>query len=381
LNKPTRITVDLTAHVQGHAGLGRYAEQLTLALQRSLPPDESLAAFYNDTEGRQPQGALAALPATALRLSSKPWRMAVLLAQIFHLPQDRQLGRPDLFLATQHLLPRFGHARTVFTLHDLIFQHYPAAHLPLNRWFLNLAVPRFLSAADAIITVSECTRRDAMAIYGVPDAKIRVIYEAADERFKPISNGPQLDAVRVKYALPERYVLCVGTIEPRKNLPMLFEAWRQAALAGIQLVVTGKKGWLYENTFSTLEALGIAGQVHFTGFVADEDLPAVYSLAEAFALPSLYEGFGLPVLEAMACGTPVLCADNSSLPEVAGDAALLLAADQPAAWAGALHEVTSQDLLRADMSERGLRQAARFSWDRAASETRSLYREVYARRS
>jgi glycosyltransferase involved in cell wall biosynthesis len=378
-----RVTLDLTAAVQGHAGLGRYAEELARGLLASRPADEELALFYNDPRQRRPAPPLDNLPAICLPWSSKPWRMAVLAAQLARAPQDSALGHPDIFLATQHLLPRVG-AVSVLTLHDLIFRHLPETHLPLNRWYLNLAVPRFLAAADAIIAISACTRRDAMHFYGVPGQKIHVIYEAADPRFRPVEDQAYLAEVRQRYALPERFILYVGTIEPRKNLPVLFQAFKAAgaALAGCRLVVCGKKGWLYDETFASLQTLGITDRVLFTGFVPDADLPGLYTLAEALALPSRYEGFGLPVLEAMGCGTPVVCSNASSLPEIAGDAALLLPPDDVRGWAGALARVASDGGLRAELRARGLRQAATFTWARAAQETRAVYREVYhARRA
>jgi glycosyltransferase involved in cell wall biosynthesis len=379
---PLRVTVDLTAAVQGHAGLGRYAEELARGLLADCPPDEELAIFYNDAQHRRPVPPLDALPAIGLPWSSKPWRLAVLLAQLAHVPQDTTLGRPDIFLATQHLLPRVGGGVTVFTLHDLIFRHLPEAHLPLNRWFLNLAVPRFLAAADAIIAISECTRRDAMRFYGVPDRKIHVIYEAADTRFRPIADEAYLAGVRRRYGLPERFVLYVGTIEPRKNLPILFRAFKAAlpALSGCKLVICGKKGWLYDETFASLQALGIEREVCFTGFVPDADLPGLYALAEALALPSRYEGFGLPVLEAMGCGTPVICSNASSLPEIAGDAALLVPPDDVAGWTAAMSRLMGEPGLQRELRARGLAQAARFSWTKAAQQTRALYREVYRAR-
>lgn len=375
-----RVTIDLTATIAGHAGLGRYAEQLTGSLLSDCPPDEQLSAFYNGPVRHRPPTPLDTLPATAIPLASKVWRLIVLLAQVSRLPQDGSLGSPDVFLATQHLLPRLAHAAGIFTLHDLIFRRLPEAHLPLNRWFLNLAVPRFLQAADAVIAVSQCSKRDAMNFYGVPSGKIYVIYEAADPRFRPVQDCAALDALRQRYGLPERFLLYVGTIEPRKNLPMLFEALRVAAVPGLKLVVAGKKGWLYDETFARLQALGLEADVLFTGFVPDADLPGLYTLAEAFVLPSIYEGFGLPLLEAMGCGAPVLSSNASSLPEVAGDAAILLPPGDVRAWAEAIQRIDDNAALRRDLSARGLRQSARFSWEMAAREVRQLYREVYARR-
>ncbi len=375
-----RVTVDLSPGVQGRAGLGRYAQELTIALFETMPGDETLGAFVNDPGRRGLGPALAGLPTKRRSSSNKAWRLSTLLGHFLRLPQDGSVGRPDVFLATEHLLPHFRQTRSVFTLHDLIFRFFPAAHLPLNRWFLNLMMPRFLRAADAIIAVSECTRRDAIRCYQVPPGKIHVVYEGVNARFRRVDDLQKLDEVRRRYQLPARFVLSVGTIEPRKNLASLFEAFRMAQLEDVQLVVVGRTGWLYADTFARLRELGLDNRTRFTGFVPDEDLPALYSAAEAFAFPSMYEGFGLPVLEAMACATPVVCSRAASLPEVAGDAAVLVPPDDVRGWSEALARMAQDAAFRAEVGRRGPAQAARFSWAQAARRTRQLYREVYARR-
>jgi glycosyltransferase involved in cell wall biosynthesis len=374
-----RVTVDLSPSVQGRAGLGRYAQELTRALLETTPGDETLGVFINDSRRRCADSGFAGLPVKRLALSNKPWRMSTLLGHFLRLPQDGWVGKPDVFLATEHLLPYFRRTRSVFTLHDLIFKFFPAAHLPLNRWFLNLMMPRFLRDADAVIAVSECTRRDAIRCYRLSAGKIHVIYEGVNARFRQVKDQASLDEVRRRYQLPARFILCVGTIEPRKNLAQLFEAFRMAQLGDMQLVVVGRKGWLFTETFARLRALGLENRTVFTGFVPDDDLPALYSAAQVFAFPSLYEGFGLPVLEAMACATPVVCSRAASLPEVAGDAAWLVAPDDVRGWSEALSRLVLDAALRAELGQRGQRQAARFSWAQAARQTRQLYREVYAR--
>jgi len=270
--------------------------------------------------------------------------------------------------------------KTVFTLHDLIFRFYPEMHKPLNRWFLTLMMPRFLQAADAVVAVSECTKRDAVKTYGLDETKIKVIYEGVNPRFRR-SSPDDTSAVRRKYGLPERYVLSVGMIEPRKNLTSLLEAYvlLRNEDSQLKLVIVGKRGWLYEGFFRRLRELGLEDEVIFPGFVADEDLPASYSAADLFAFPSLYEGFGLPVLEAMACGTPVICSNTSSLPEVAGDAALLVDPNSVEALTRAIIDVLENKELRDELRAKGPRQAAKFSWEATARETLAVYESVLAR--
>jgi len=320
------------------------------------------------------------LPRLTTRLNVRPWRLRTALAYFTGWGMDAMFPSADVFHATEHLLPRLRRVRSVFTLHDLIFHFDPDSHKPLNIAFLRTMMPRFLRAADAIVAVSECSRRDAIRLYDVPPDKIRVIYEGVDRRFTPISNPQSLNDIREKYRLPERFILHVGTIEPRKNLPLLFEALTAQSMSDSVLVVTGKTGWLTEPIFARLNALGVHDRVRFTGYVPDEDLPALLSAASALVMPSRYEGFGLPVLEAMACGTPVVAANMSSLPEVGGEAALYAPLDDPGAWVELIDRVMNDAALRTSMREKGLRQAAKFRWDVAARQTAQVYDEVMRRR-
>ena len=284
---------------------------------------------------------------------------------------------PTLFHATEHLLLPLRGVPTVLTVHDLIFRRYPAHHKRLNRWYLNATMPLFCRRAGHIIAVSEQSKRDIVEAYSVAPEKITVIYEAADPRFCPQPANTAAD-VRTRYGLPDRYLLFVGTIEPRKNLGRVLAAFERLHAERLTdaLVIVGKRGWLYDDFFARLEGSPAKQAVIFPGFVPDTDLPAVYAAAQAFAFPSEFEGFGLPVLEAMACGTPVVCSNTSSLPEVAGDAALLVDPLEVDALTDALGRVLRDPALAADLRARGLAQAARFSWARAAEETLAVYRRV-----
>ena len=384
------ICLDLSPVVHQRAGLASYARELATHLLQ-MDPGISWSAFHYDRYPPVPLPApLDALPRYVIPWGAYRWRLTTALRHFLGLSMDRFFAGVDLFHATEHLLPRFSKVRTVFTLHDLIFLFHPETHKPLNRWFLTLMMPRFLRAADAIIAVSECTRRDAIRFYGITEEKITVIYEGVSPRFRPAS-PEAVRAVREKYSLPEHFILYVGTIEPRKNLTALLEAFHhflatcsslsapcdlRPATCDLRLVIVGKKGWLYESFFHRLRELGLDDRVIFTGYVPDEDLPAIYSAADLFVFPSLYEGFGLPVLEAMACGVPVVCSNTSSLPEVAGDAALLVDPTDVRALAGAMERVLMDKHLRAELRAKGLERAERFTWEGAARETLEVYREV-----
>jgi len=371
-----RITLDVSPTAQQHAGLGRYAGEVARALAHR--GQLNLTLFYNKQGDARLPDNLARLPQKTVSVGNKPWRMAVLLSQMSRWPMDRAFAAGDVFHATNHLLAHFKRARTVFTLHDLIFLHYPEYHLPYNRWFLTFAMPRFLRAADVIITPSECSRQDAIKFYGLPPQKIRVIYEAAAPHFRPDIPETELARVRQTYNLPSQFILHVGTIEPRKNLSRLLEAFHSllAEQPELRLVLIGKKGWLYEDFFASLQNLGLTERVIFPGFVAEADLPAFYRLASAFVYPSLYEGFGLPPLEAMACGAPVVCSNASSLPEVVGNAGLLVNPTDTAALAQALRRLLTDPRLRTELGGRAVERAGRFSWDKAGAELESVYREL-----
>jgi glycosyltransferase involved in cell wall biosynthesis len=339
----------------------------------------AVGLFYNDHGGASLPDYLSHLPAKTVRLGNKPWRMAVLLSQMSRWPMDKTFGATDIFHATNHLLAHFGQARTVFTLHDLIFLHFPEYHLPYNRWFLRLAMPRFLRAADVIVTPSECSKQDAIKFYGLPTDKIKVIYEAAAPHFKPADSPAAPERVRQKYGLPARFILHVGTIEPRKNLSRLLEAFHALLPQEpeLRLVLIGKKGWLYDDFFGKLTDLGLTGRVIFPGFVAEADLPAFYQLAEVFVYPSLFEGFGLPPLEAMACGAVVVCSRAASLPEVVGNAGLLIDPASTADLTAALRRALTDTDLRRQLRQQSLTRAAQFSWRRAATELEAIYQSLH----
>jgi glycosyltransferase involved in cell wall biosynthesis len=290
--------------------------------------------------------------------------------------QDDLLPGVDVFHGLDHLLPRLHQVKSVFTLYDLTYL-LTDTHTTLNRQFLKLLMPRFLAAADAVIAISESTRRDMVKHYAVDERKVRVIYGGVAERFRPAA-PEDVARVRALYRLPEDAILAVGTIEPRKNLGRLLEAYRSLLDRGVNagLVIAGRTGWRSEGFFERLRALNLEGRVTLLGAFPDADLPALYSAARVLAFPSLYEGLGLPVLEAMACGTPVVASNTSSIPEVAGDAGLLVDPRDVGGLATALERVLVDAELGATMRGRGLRQAARFTWEATARATLETYRTV-----
>lgn len=372
-----RVCIDISAAAHERAGLGRYAASLATALLPLLPPGALSIFFNHPRESRLPE-ALAGLPRHTWPWGNKPWRMRALVSQVGGPSLDSAIRGIDVFHATDHLLPRLSGPRSVFTLHDVAYHWFPEYHLPLNRWFLRLAIPRFLARADAVIAVSEATRRDALALYGLPPEKVCAVPEGVDERFHPARDGEALNRIREIYALPKRFILCVSTIEPRKNLTMLLEAYVHILPAHPEmgLVIAGQKGWLYEGFFERLRSLGLESKVRLTGYVPEDDLPLLMSAAEVFAYPSKFEGFGLPPLEAMACGTPVVASNASSLPEVVEDGGVQLPPDDLKAWIEGLQSLIERPEHRAEYSARGQAQAAKFTWETAARKTLSVYEKV-----
>jgi glycosyltransferase involved in cell wall biosynthesis len=370
------ITLDVSAAVNVRAGLGRYAGSLATALAAAHP--DHIALFANCAQQSATfSPELEVLPRRMVRLGYKPWRMLVWMGHITSVGFDFLVPGTQLFHATEHLLLPLRGIPTVLTVHDLIYRLFPQHHKRLNYWYLNLAMPLYVRRANAIIAISHATKQDLVRHYDVNPDKVHVVHEAAASHFSPQSPD-RIEAVRAKYGLPERYILTVGTIEPRKNLDRLV-----AALAdlrrddpGLRLVVVGALGWLYDGFLQAIEEHGQSDAVLRPGYIPDEDLPAVYAGATVTAVPSLYEGFGLPILEAMACGSPVVCSDRGSLPEIGGDAARTFDPEDVGAMVSALRRVLRDGKLRAEMREAGQQRAAAFSWERAAQETWEVYEGV-----
>lgn len=302
------------------------------------------------------------------------------------LPLETALARPHL-VHSPDFIPCFRRFwRAVVTVHDLAFLRFPQIVTRESmRYYAQ--VSRACQSAERVIAVSHSTARDLQALLGVSPARVRVVYEAAGPAYRPLGDA-EVAEVRCRFGCPQGYFLFVSTIEPRKNLETLLQAMaalgegRPAAdpLRAIPLLVVGRPGWLFRDTLKLAEEMGLGARVKFLGAARVEDLVALYNGALALAYPSLYEGFGLPPLEAMACGTPVLAADTSSLPEVVGDAGLLLPPKDVGAWVNALSRVAGDADLRARLRAAGQARAAQFSWRRAAQETLAVYREALGER-
>lgn len=345
-------------------GTERYSWELLAALAR-LPALHRYTLYTN--------GLPAVLPplAPTMRLRSIPlrrgWTHLRLAAELWQHP-------PDALLIPAHVVPLLRpprYTRTVVTLHDLGYLAFPQAHTRRRRMELHATTWWSAHAADHIIAISHATRNDLIRHYRVPADKISVVHHGVSPDFQQ-ADAAAIAAVRARLGIDQpTYLLYVGTIQPRKNLARLIDAFAPVAARhpALRLVLAGKRGWLTAQIEQRAAQHGMAGQVLFPGFVADADLPALLSGALAFVFPSLYEGFGMPVLEAMACATPVLTSTTTALPEVAGDAALLVDPTDTAALTTALLRLVADADLREQLRQRGLQRVRRFSWDTCAAAT------------
>lgn len=291
--------------------------------------------------------------------------------------------RPVNLLHVQYTAPPFAPCPVVATIHDISFEHLPQTFKRKSWMQLRLTVRRTAREAAHIITPSEHTRRDITNTYGIAPERVSMIPLSAAPHFKPVTSKEEIERVRRLYQLESDYILAVGSIQPRKNLVRLISAYASLRRARPhaklpQLVLVGKQAWLYKETLRAVAEHGISDHTIFTGYVPDTDLPALYTGALCFVYPSFFEGFGLPPLEAMQCGTPVITGDRSSLPEVIGDSGLMVNPFDESALAAAMARLIDEERLRAELRARGLQRARLFSWRETARQTLEAYERAIA---
>jgi glycosyltransferase involved in cell wall biosynthesis len=278
-----------------------------------------------------------------------------------------------------YVVPPILPCPAIVTVHDISYRLYPQYFPVRVRWMLSLLVPFSMRRAERVITVSHSAKRDILAHYDIPESKVAVTHEAAAPHFRRVDRVQARAEIKTRYGIDRDFVLSVGNLQPRKNVRGLVEAYAQMP-AGLRsrykLVIVGQALWHHSDIYQAVADRGLLADVIFTGYVPERDLVLLYNAASLFAYPSRYEGFGLPVLEAMACGTPVVTSCVSSLPEIAGDAALLVDPADVAAISSAVAMVLSEPALAQRLSAAGLEQARSFSWQRTALETLQVYRQV-----
>lgn len=373
-----KLVIDYTPAVRQTAGIGRIIRgQIDALVQNNPGYDLSLFVAGAVAANQQADAPLPlrTFPTISERNLTRIWhRLRIPFPRVEWLTG----GSIDLFHATDFVLAPVSARRKLLTIHDLAFKRYPEAAMPSLHHYLNIVVPRSIGRADHFIADSHHTARDLEELWPQLAGRTSVVQGAVDHSFfRRVTDTRVLQATRRKYSLDDRpFLLGLSTLQPRKNFTRLiraFHAARQEAGLPHRLVIGGKQGWLFDDIFATVRELGLERDVHFPGFIADSDLPALYSAAEFFAYPSLYEGFGLPIIESLACGTPVLTADNSCLPEAGGDGALYIDANSVESIADGITRLATQSDLRARLAAAGKTHAGTFTWDRSLRQLLEAY--------
>jgi len=349
-----------------------YSQQLIQTLLASNVPHQFRLYFRcPPAEGAFPGADVRVIPFPRL------WTHARLSWEMTRRP-------PDALFVPAHVLPLVHPRASLVTVHDLGYLHFPETHPLPQRLYLDLSTRWNVRAAAHVLADSQATKADLVTHYGTLPERITVAYPGCDEMLAPVRDPAAIETVKARYSISGDYFLYLGTLQPRKNLIRLVQAFAHSQISNLQspirLVLAGKRGWLYDDIFAEVRRLGlegpalsgVEGRVLFPGYVLNEDKAALLSGALAFVFPSLYEGFGLPVLEAQACGCPVITSNTSSLSEVAGDAALLVDPSDTSAIAEGMQRIATDPALRESLIERGLANARRFSWTSCAQTVLSV---------
>ncbi|QQG49778.1 MAG: glycosyltransferase family 4 protein [Candidatus Berkelbacteria bacterium] len=355
-----RIAVDTQTTVGKKTGFGSYVSSLVNQL--------SLTDHDNDYCFIRPQTE------ADFSMPHRFWWDQVLF------PREAKRAQADVLHQPCFSVPILYSGKTVVTIHDLISIIYGHNITFWSRQFFGKWMPYSYRWADHIIAISQHTKKDIIRLLRLPEEKITVIYEGVDERYHPKKSGSELTKFRERFKLTDcQVILHVGTLEPRKNLQFLIRAFaesRSRLKNPAKLVITGKRGWFYQPLFELVDELKLNDEVVFTDYVPDEELPTLYNAANVFAFPSLYEGFGLPPLEAMACGVPVLSSNSSSMPEIVGSGGILMPPTDAKAWTETLVSVLNSPSQQQELSERGINQAKKFTWKECAEATRAVYEQT-----
>lgn len=374
------IGIDYTPAYEQGGGIGRYVRELVTALSK-LDYDTAYRLFVS---GYKDDRHITFPPHFLIEptVITPKW-----LARIWHraripLPVECFTGSVDLFHATDFVLPPvLPRVKTLLTVHDLSFVRVPESASPSLKHYLDRVVPRSIASASHVLADSQATKDDIVALYGVNTEKISVLLSGVDQCFSLLQSDSVLMTTRNKYHLGTfPYIFSVGTVQPRKNYGRLIQALARLRDRDIDihLVVAGGKGWLDSPIYGTISEMRMQDYVHFIGYADDADLPALYQAATCLAFPSLYEGFGLPILEAMSSGIPVLSSNISSLPEVAGDAAILIDPYNVDEMTSGLYQLITDETLRTQLITKGRSRAQEFTWAKSASQLLGIYQNLLA---
>ncbi len=373
-----KIAINTLAMKSFRHGVGRYVGSLVKALLKIDTKNHyllyvsKLNAKYFEVKGN-PRVSLKFVPANrALRLL---WEQTLL-------PLDLKRERVNVFYGPAFTVPLFKTCEQVVAVLDLTWFKQRKKHIWIKQLYFRTLIPLAVRQAEKVLVISQSTKKDLLQILKVPKEKIVVTYLGTSSSFRVVENQKKLSETRVKYKLPRQFILFIGVLEPRKNITGLIKAFSRLKKdnnLSHKLVIGGGRsyGWKNEEVFQAIKNLKVEDEVIFTDFISEADLTAVYNLADLFVLPSFYEGFGLPVLEAQACGCPVITSNLSSMPEVGGDAALLVDPKNVEELAKAMRRILTDGKLKAEMIRKGFLNVKHFSWEKTARETLKVFEEVY----
>jgi glycosyltransferase involved in cell wall biosynthesis len=361
-------------------GSGRYFNNLLINLMNIDYADEYFLYFgeLHESDKTRLENDFQKVVVRSFSCRHLPVSTQALLWDNVQLPPFLKSDNIDIFHSPYYILPLIKSCKLVVTVHDLIFEIFPSDYSLWDRLSHRTVTRSAVQKADKVIVPSTCTKQDVMRLYGVPEKKIEVIYEAADDNFRPIDKPLAKKAIEQKYGIKDNFILYVGSIRPRKNIEKLVKAFynlRKDYKSNFKLVVAGKVGMRIDfNGF--IKRFGLENEVVHTEYVSDDDLPLLYNAAELFVYPSLYEGFGLPPLEAMACGTPVIASNIPSIAEVINDAGVLVDPQNEKELTLSMRDVLENEDLKKELRRKGIARARSFSWKDMAKKTLEAYQEV-----
>lgn len=372
-----RIGIDARSVLKERTGVGNYTFNLIRNLGK-LDRENRYVLFYSHRRNLRSAIPQIENPNFESKFIRVPNRLLNLFWRTVRYPSvETWVGKVDVFHSPNFQLAPQKSGKSVLTIYDLSFLVYERHAIKSARLHYARRIKSYAQGAHVIITISENSRKDIIRYLDIPPERIVVIPGGKDERFKPENDPVSISAIKGKYALNKPFILYVGTLEPRKNLVGLIQAYeRSKSRKEYQLVIVGRRGWVYKEIFKTVEKLKLTKEIVFTEYVPDNDLPALYNAASLFVFPSLYEGFGLPPLEAMACGTPVVTSKVSSLPEVTADAAFLVDPFDIEEIKDSIDLVLSDQRLASSLRKKGLQRAALFTWEKTAEKTLAVYRKL-----
>lgn len=373
-----KIAINTLAMKSFKHGMGRYTGSLVNALLKIDTRNQYLlyvsnlnAKYFEVKDNSQ----------VKLKFVTSNRALRLLWEQTF-LPWDLRKEKVDIFFGPAFTVPLFRTCKQVVAILDLTWFKHREKHIWIKQLYFRTLMPLSVRQTEKVIVISKSTKKDLVEILKVPGDKIAVTYLGASSAFRVVEDQKELSGIRTKYNLPRQFILFIGVLEPRKNIPGLIKAFsrlKKDCYLSCKLVIGGGRsyGWKNKEIFQVIEDLGLDKEIILTDFIPEKDLPALYNLADLFVLPSFYEGFGLPILEAQACGCPVITSNISSMPEVGGDAALFVDPDDIKELAEAMRKILTGDKLKAEMIKKGFENLKRFSWEKAARETLKVFEEAY----